>query len=263
VIEPPIYKTIRTGVSGDCAPPRHFTKGTAGGRKRGSINYITAVMKDAVLRGAAESDRAKAKDPSGGLVAYLRSVADEFPTAYMRLLARLIPHDLRLQMRAEINTMPQSADEIRAELRNRGIPIPDHLFAVPRVPGPVLQRRPARAAPGHDEDALGREPLVRTSDTSLPGNEVDRTSETPKRFDNPYNPNRPPAPPYVPGPPALGQLELPWPSRVSYENHCWSWGRPPRVVADNTAAPAPLIDANAKDTDHDRADDETPPQAAE
>jgi hypothetical protein len=135
-IEPRIYKTVRTGGAGDCSPPRHFSKGTAG-RKRGSINYITAIMKDAVLRGAAESDRARAKDPSGGLIAYLKSVADEFPTAYMRLLARLIPHDLRLQMRAEMAITPQSAQEIRDELRSRGIPI-DRLFDVPRVPSPGL-----------------------------------------------------------------------------------------------------------------------------
>jgi hypothetical protein len=104
VIEPPIYKTVRTGNAGDCSPPTHFVKGTQG-RRKGSINYITAIMKDAVLRGAAESDRARAKEPSGGLIAYLKSVADEFPTAYMRLLARLIPHDLRLQMRAELSTV--------------------------------------------------------------------------------------------------------------------------------------------------------------
>jgi hypothetical protein len=129
--EPPKRRYDHTGprAGGDCAIQMRFAKGNPG-RRKGSLNHITTVMKTAIIEGAAQSERAN----GGGLVAYLRSVADEFPKSYLRLLARLIPHDLRL--RAELTAELETPEEIRAKLIERGVPIGklDTLFERPQVP---------------------------------------------------------------------------------------------------------------------------------
>jgi hypothetical protein len=126
-------------------------------------------MKAALIEAAATSDRALANDPKGGLVAYLRSVADDFPKVYTRVLARLIPHDLRI--RAEV-AQPKSAEDIKAQLRAKGIPVDRlfRLFEVPKVP---------ERQPGRDEDNLNREPEPDRAGSAANG--LDRQHEPSQR----------------------------------------------------------------------------------
>ena len=56
-----------------------------GGRRRGSVNKTTALLKDAVLQAA---ERAGDKE---GMVGYLTTQAMQNPAAFMSLLGRVLP----------------------------------------------------------------------------------------------------------------------------------------------------------------------------
>jgi hypothetical protein len=56
-----------------------------GGRRKGSINRTTALLKDAVLQAAEEAGDKE------GMVGYLTAQAKQNPTAFMSLLGRVLP----------------------------------------------------------------------------------------------------------------------------------------------------------------------------
>jgi hypothetical protein len=66
--------------------PQKGEKHPNAGRPKGSKNVMTRVLKDAILRAAADSRHAK--DKGGGLAGYLKSVADNEPELFVRLLAK-------------------------------------------------------------------------------------------------------------------------------------------------------------------------------
>jgi hypothetical protein len=228
------YKQVSTGGSGDGEPPCHFAKGQGHpGRPKGSPNKLSRLMRECAILAAEDCKHANGK----GLYGYLLYIATKYPTVYARsILAKLIPYNVNLHGEMRL----QSADEIRSELRARGIPVPDHLFEVPRIPssGPTFQRRPDPAPapePEPDEDGLAREEPPPAAQSEPPI----------RRYDNPYSVDRPPAPPYVPGPlPVNGepgsQLDLPWGGGSSnMDLHCWTHGpKPPRLVVSNNEEPA-------------------------
>jgi hypothetical protein len=205
-------------------------RGNRHGRKLGTPNAVSILMKAAILEGAARSQRGR-----GTLVNYLAHVADEFPTQYMRLLARLIPHDLRVQLRNELNTPLETPEEVRARLKARGINIDKlgPLFERPQVPQPREPVHRRYVGPPRDEDQLlDREqpqPVAEVSEPEPPrGN--------PWASDLRHRPVQPhklgPLP--VNGEPG-SQFELPWGGGSSnMDLHAWSWGRPPRLVSNNT-----------------------------
>ena len=57
-----------------------------GGRKMGSVNMTTALLKDAVLEAAQQ-----AGGDTDGLVAYLKQQAEENPGPFMSLLGKVLP----------------------------------------------------------------------------------------------------------------------------------------------------------------------------
>ena len=57
-----------------------------GGRKKGTPNKTTALLKDAILEAAQQ-----AGGNSDGLVAYLKQQAVENPSAFMTLLGKVLP----------------------------------------------------------------------------------------------------------------------------------------------------------------------------
>jgi hypothetical protein len=127
----------------------HFAKGTKGGRKHGVPNKFTRVMREAAILAAEDAKQANGQ----GLYGYLLWCAENIPHVYLRsVLSKLIPMrvDLNAQMR---HWQGQSAEEIRAELRARGVPIPDHLFPIPKVPT-ITQRPLPEPAKPRDEDNL-------------------------------------------------------------------------------------------------------------
>jgi hypothetical protein len=136
-----------------------------------------------------------------------------------------------MRLKAEVVQQLHSVEDIRAQLRARGVDI-DHIFERPSIPKPGQQMQPRRT----DEDDLQREPEAFNATLNS---------------DNPYSPRRRPEP-YTPGEPIAGeQLAFSWPSTVPPDACCWPAKRPLRVVSSNN--PEGLID------DQERA----PPPAAE
>ena len=79
-----------TKIVGNSKPP------AAGkGRPKGAMNKNTKLLKDAILEAAA---RAGDKWGEEGMVSYLEHQADENPTAFLSLMGRVLP----LQVKAEI-----------------------------------------------------------------------------------------------------------------------------------------------------------------
>jgi hypothetical protein len=106
------------------------------GRKPGSINKTTVVLREAVLLAAelegdvslqplkkaalcGASDEEVAK--RGGLVGYLRFLARKHPQAFTTLLGKVLPLQVRVEARTE--TIYRTVSEVRAELERRGIPL--------------------------------------------------------------------------------------------------------------------------------------------
>ena len=56
-----------------------------GGRKKGSTNKITALLKDAILKAATSAGGKK------GLVGYLKTQAEKQPGPFMALLGKVLP----------------------------------------------------------------------------------------------------------------------------------------------------------------------------
>jgi hypothetical protein len=236
-----------TGNSGLHWPAR---RGNKHGRPKGVGNSIGTVMKAVLIEGAAMSKRGR-----GSLLNYLASCADEFPLAYMRLLGRLIPHDLRLRLRTELDEPLETAEDVRRKLQARGIDISKlgPLFAKPEVPtvpnalAPVHRRYTAGERPSRDEDNLqvepGPPPVAEVSEPEPPVtiNVYSDTKPEPPRG-NPWASDlrhRPVQPHKLGRLPVNGepgsQLEIPFDGVITNPDlHAWSWGRPPRLVSNNT-----------------------------
>jgi hypothetical protein len=77
--------TTRRGV--ELLVPEKGEKHPNAGRPKGAKNVMTRTLKDAILLAAAESKHSN----GGGLVGYLRYIADKKPELFVRLLVRLLP----------------------------------------------------------------------------------------------------------------------------------------------------------------------------
>lgn len=107
------------------------------GRRQGSLNKTTGLLKEAVLLAAElegdvslqefetsaqlhrESDKEAVK--RGGLVGYLRYVAREYPQSFVTLLNRVLPLQVRVDARSQ--TVVRTVSEIREEMARRGVPL--------------------------------------------------------------------------------------------------------------------------------------------
>jgi hypothetical protein len=89
------------------------------GRPKGSRNALTRAISDAIIVAAEQvGEDGKGK---GGLVGYLKRVAKKDHRAFCPLLGRALPLQVKVENRTEVRY--KSADEVRAELEARGIPI--------------------------------------------------------------------------------------------------------------------------------------------
>jgi hypothetical protein len=126
--KPPPPKT-RNGKNANLVRHHAFTKGTPkppdAGRKKGTHNRTTTLLKEAILEAATLlGDNGKGRD---GLVGYLKMLATRERAVYARLLEKVLP----LQVHVEDKTTPiYSAAEAVAKLRERGLPVPHSLLAL-------------------------------------------------------------------------------------------------------------------------------------
>ena len=106
--------------------PEKGEKHPNAGRPKGAKNVMTRVLKDAILRAAAESKHAK----GGGVAGYLTYIADNNKELFVPLLMRLLPlQEKELAQAAKERdklvkpVVYKSAAEFRAALIARGIPL--------------------------------------------------------------------------------------------------------------------------------------------
>lgn len=129
------------------------------GRRAGSQNKTTGILKEAVLLAAElegdvslqefktsaqlhrEGDKEAAK--RGGLVGYLRYIAREYPQSFVTLLNRMLPLQVRVDARSQ--TVIRTVSEIREEMARRGVP----LEAVAPL---LIEQRPAKSEGGEYDD---------------------------------------------------------------------------------------------------------------
>ena len=62
-----------------------------GGRKKGTPNKTTGLLKDAILRAAEGAGGPATENSPGGLVGYLQRHARETPQAFIGLLGKVLP----------------------------------------------------------------------------------------------------------------------------------------------------------------------------
>jgi len=81
------------------------------------------VLRDAIILAAEEvgSDG----NGEGGLMGYLKWLANDHPKYYVNLLARVVP--LHMTVETERKTL-RTPEEIKQALSERGIPVPSSLF---------------------------------------------------------------------------------------------------------------------------------------
>jgi hypothetical protein len=112
----------------------HFAPGTRGGRRVGVPNKFGRELKQQILDAAARCRHSK----DGTLEGFLIFCAEQFPQAYLKVVAKLIPYRVDLTHLQHV----QTADEIKGALRSRyGIDI-DRIFNVPKVPPNVVRLEP-------------------------------------------------------------------------------------------------------------------------
>src|ERR1035437_532454 len=106
--------------------PEKGEKHPNAGRPKGAKNVMTRVLKDAILRAAAESKHSK----GGGLAGYLTYIEDNNKELFVPLLMRLLPlQEKELAQAAKERdklvkpVVYKSAAEFRAALIARGIPL--------------------------------------------------------------------------------------------------------------------------------------------
>jgi hypothetical protein len=142
------YRHENSGSDGDGGIQGGVGRGNPG-RPRGALNKTTRAIKEAAILAAECSEHS-----DGTLFGYLKYMSDHFPVTFTRsILSRLIPYHLNIAATAKLET----AAEVRAKLVALGIPCPERLFPIPKVPDLASRRDPAPALE-RDEDSLRREP---------------------------------------------------------------------------------------------------------
>ena len=136
-------------------PMPKFNKGRkrppTAGRKRGTENKTTGLLKEAILLAAElegdvslqefkkSADRYRETDVEaakrGGLVGYLRYLARKHPQSFAALLGRVLPMQVRVDARTE--TVYRSVAEVQSELQRRGLTL--EAIAPLLIKGPSLE----------------------------------------------------------------------------------------------------------------------------
>jgi hypothetical protein len=97
--------------------------GRVGGRTKGAQNKITRILKEALP----EALERLGSDGQGkdGLVGWLMQVATKEPVAYLRLLDKLLPHQINgASLSVTATAVYSTHEEIVGRMKERGLPVP-------------------------------------------------------------------------------------------------------------------------------------------
>jgi len=137
---------IRTEQTDDEQPrkkERHrFKKGdprpAGAGRKKGSVNRVSMLMKDAILIAAElEGSDRRGKD---GLIGYFRMLSRREPVVYGRLLEKLLPLQITGKDGGPMQMVHTTKEELEQRLKERGLPLPPSLLTKPTHEGTSTQQ---------------------------------------------------------------------------------------------------------------------------
>ena len=98
-----------------------------GGRRRGTPNRNTQLLREVVLLAAAAAGSEKGKN---GLFLYLKGVAKKKPAIFVPLLGKILPLQVESQQISKTEVTYRGAAEIREELIRRGVPV-EFIFSEP------------------------------------------------------------------------------------------------------------------------------------
>lgn len=119
----------KNGKNANLVRSHAFTKGTPkpanAGRRKGTRNRTTTLLKDAILQAATLLGQdGKGKD---GLTGYLMMLASRERQTFAKLLERVLP----LQLDVKETPRKYTVEEAAAELNRRGLPVPMLLAIAP------------------------------------------------------------------------------------------------------------------------------------
>lgn len=99
------------------------------GRKKGSTNKITPLLKEAIIMAAeAEGSDQQGKD---GLIGYLRVLARREPAVFGRLVEKLLPYQLTGKDGAPMQMVHSTKEQLVERFKERGLPLPPSLLEMP------------------------------------------------------------------------------------------------------------------------------------
>ena len=94
-----------------------------GGRKKGTPNKTTALLKDAILKAAEAAGGKPSMTSAGGVVAYLTQQAKANPSAFMTLLGKVLPTQLAGDGGAPVQTEDKTNTESALSILERRIAV--------------------------------------------------------------------------------------------------------------------------------------------
>lgn len=99
-----------------------FRKGRkkTGGRKPGTRNQTTRLLKEASLIAAEAIGNEKGGD---GLVGFMKWAGKKYTPNFLSFLARLIPQQLETKQTSHAEVVYSTVEELRRELIKRGVPV--------------------------------------------------------------------------------------------------------------------------------------------
>jgi hypothetical protein len=113
------------------------------GRKVGSTNKTTGVLKEAILLAAQQIGDLNERGRDG-LVGYLRFLARSYPQAYVSLLGRVLPLQVRVDGQAEVTY--RTVVEVEREMASRGFPVEEVARLLTQAAQPEKEGRHAEAS---------------------------------------------------------------------------------------------------------------------
>jgi hypothetical protein len=114
----------------DNIKPKPFTKGVkTGGRKKGSTNKTSRLLKEALIM-AAENVGLDGQGKNG-LVGFLTRVALKDPQTFMRSMEKLLPMQITGKDGSPMQVQHSTKDQIVERFKERGLPLPPSLLEMP------------------------------------------------------------------------------------------------------------------------------------
>lgn len=127
-----------------------FAKGNSlGGRKPGSTNKTTGLLKDAIIL-AAENVGDPRKGGEGKLVGYLEWLAKVEPKSFAALLGRVLPYHIVGKVEHE-HRQYKTKEELIEELKARGLPV-ENIFELLAKHSPKFIEAKANEPEDDDEE---------------------------------------------------------------------------------------------------------------